>query len=116
MFELPIILWPSLGVAKIFGFLFHILAIWVGFKAADIKKTGFIQLAIITLISYVILAITHFLLWPLGLILFGLFSFLAAALSVAVATKLIIDTDWGKAWTVGFIAAVVYVVLAMILN
>ena len=110
------VLWTIGPLAYLVKFVLHVLAIWVGTKVVEVRDAGFVQLAVVALLSYVISAVAGVLLSPLWLILFGAFGFFISMLSVAVALKLLVDTTWGKAWGVGFVAGIVWMVISLLIR
>ncbi len=99
-------------IGMIVGFILHALVILFGAKVARIERAGFWGSLGVALLSYVIMAVVGWLLTPLTWI--PLIKLLVPAfvlfIGTALAIKLIFDTEWNKAWTVGIVVFLVNLV------
>jgi hypothetical protein len=95
----------------------HSLIFMFSAKAAKIERAGFWNSLGVALLCFIIMAVVGWLLTPLTWI--PLIKLLVppfvVLFSTALAIKLIFDTAWSKAWTVGFIVFLVNLVLGLLL-
>lgn len=99
-------------IGMIVGFILHALVVLFGAKVARIAGAGFWNSLGVALLSYIIMAVVGWLLTPLTWV--PLVKLLVPAFvlffGTALAIKLIFDTEWSKAWTVGIVVFLVNLV------
>ena len=99
------------------SFIVHAILIWLGVKVAGVKNASFWHCLIIALLSFIIVAVLRVFLFPLFLVPL-LSSLISAALllfATAFASKLIVDMEWGPAWTISIVVAITHAILNWIL-
>jgi hypothetical protein len=96
-------------IGWIVGFVLHALVILFGAKIARIERAAFWNCLGVALLSFIIMAVVGWLLTPLTWI--PLIKILVPAFvlffGTALAIKLVLDTEWSKAWTVGVVVFLV---------
>ena len=105
-------------MGPIFGFVFHVLAIYFGTQIAQIEYADIWRCVTIGLISYIAMFLVGLLLLPLILVpvLNMFFGAIVLGLGTAFATKIVLSTDWQPAWTVGITVAVINLLVGWALS
>lgn len=100
------------------GFILHVLVILFGAKIARIDKAGFWGCAAVALLSYIVMALARLLVFPLMWlpVISSLVSAFILFLGTAIAIKLVFDTEWNKAWTVGIVVFIVNFITTLIFS
>lgn len=100
------------------GFILHVLVILFGAKIARIGKAGFWNCAAVALLSYIVMALARLLVFPLMWlpVISSLVMAFILFLGTAIAIKLVFDTEWSKAWTVGIVVFVVNFITTLVFS
>jgi hypothetical protein len=105
-----------LSFGGIWGFLLHTFLIYLGARIAKIENVGWIKPLVVSVGSYIVMALLvlcfALLMWIPGLrVLLG-----AAILFVAtsVAAKYVFDCRWEVSWTIALVVALAHGVLGFI--
>jgi hypothetical protein len=99
------------------GLVVHVLLIMLGAAVAKIEKAGFWRSLGVALLSFLLIWVISFLVWPLKLvpIVGGLVVALVAFIGTSLAARLVFDCRWEAAWTLAFVVAVAQFVLKLLL-
>ena len=92
-----------------FGFLLHVLAIYVGSQVAQLEYNDIWRSAIVAILSYIVMVLVAIPLALLVLIPFVnlLVGPLILGIGTSLAAKMVLACDWKPAWTIGITVTVI---------
>jgi hypothetical protein len=101
----------------IVGFIVYVLLIMLGARIAHIEKAGFWRCVAVALLSMLLVAVMSFFVsWLTWIPLVGgLVTAVVVFFGTAVAARLVFDSKWEPAWTIGFVVTVASLILSWLL-